>query len=238
MILNGSRGLTNVASFNTLEQKLGYKFANPKLLELALKHRSLGRNSNERLEFLGDAVLSLVITVELFNRYPKYYEGELSRLRSNLVKKEALADLAKNFKLNEYLLVGESEKKSGGLNRSSIAVDAIEAIIGAIYLDSNIEICGQKILEWYGDRLSGLTPVGQKDPKTELQEYLQARKMALPIYQITATEGKMHAQIFHVSCRVEGLSIVTQGSANNKQEAEQIAARKFLVELKNRHSAT
>jgi ribonuclease-3 len=136
--------------------------------------------------------------------------------------------------LSEHLLVGESERKSGGIHRGSIAADAIEAIIGAIYLDSNIDICSKKILEWYGDRLSGLILAGQKDPKTELQEYLQGKKMSLPIYQITAIEGKMHAQVFHVSCRIENLELMTQGSANNKQEAEQIAAQKFLVELKQR----
>lgn len=217
---------------SNLEQKLGYKFNDPKLLELALKHRSASKNSNERLEFLGDAVLSLTITTELFNRYPKYREGDLSRLRSNLVKKETLAELAKNFNLSEYLIVGDSEKKSGGIHRSSIAADAIEAIIGAIYLDANIDICSKKIIEWYGDKLIGLTLVGQKDPKTQLQEYLQAKKMSLPIYKIIATGGKMHAQTFQVSCRVEKLDFTTEGTANSKQEAEQIAAESFLTQLK------
>ena len=219
-------------SISTLEQKIGYKFNNSKLLELALKHRSLSRNSNERMEFLGDAILNFVITVELFNLYPKYREGELSRLRSNLVRKETLAELAKNFNLKEHLLVGECEKKNGGINRSSIAADAIEAIIGAIYLDSNIEICSKRILDWYGNRLLGLTLAGQKDPKTELQEYLQAKKMSLPIYQITGVEGKMNAQIFHVSCHIQDLDMVTQGQANSKQNAEQMAAEEFLAELK------
>jgi len=121
-------------SISSLEQKLGYKFNNPQLLELALKHRSLGKNSNERMEFLGDAVLSLVITAELFRRYPKYREGELSRLRSNLVKKEALVDLAKNFNLSEHLLVGESERKSGGIHRGSIAADLSKLLLGQFIL--------------------------------------------------------------------------------------------------------
>lgn len=215
-----------------LEKKLGYKFNDPKLLELALKHRSLGKNSNERLEFLGDSILNFVIAAELFRNYPKYLEGGLSRLRSNLVRKETLASLAKSFNLGEHLLVGESEKKSGGVNRSSILADTFEAIIGAVYLDSNIDTCNKKILEWYADKLSGLKLTGQKDSKTQLQELMQAKKRPLPHYQIIATEGKMHEQIFHISCQVEGLDIKTIGSGNNKQKAEQDAAEKFLVELR------
>jgi ribonuclease III len=221
-------------SLDHLEQKLGYKFNNQKLLELALKHRSLGKNSNERLEFLGDAILNFVIAAELFRAYPKCLEGELSRLRSNLVRKDSLASLAKIFNLGEHLLVGESEKKSGGINRSSILADTLEAIIGAIYLDSDIENCSKKILEWYADKLISITLTGQKDPKTELQELMQAKKLPLPQYQIIATEGKMHEQLFHVSCHVEGLSIKTSGAGNNKQKAEQNAAENFLIEFKKK----
>ena len=217
----------------TLEEKIGYKFKNPNLFKLALKHRSIGKNSNERLEFLGDSVLSFIIAAELYYKYPKYREGDLSRLRSNLVKKDALADLAREFDLGEYIYLGVGEKKSGGFRRSSILADTLEAIIGAIYLDSNIENCTKIILSWYGDRLEHLTSEGQKDPKTELQEFLQARRLPLPIYAVTSTTGKAHKQLFHVQCNVPGFEINTQGQGLTKQEAEQNAAKEFLLKIQN-----
>jgi ribonuclease-3 len=214
-----------------LERKLGYKFKNPKLLKVALRHRSFGGVSNERLEFLGDSVVNFVIAAELFRKYPKFKEGELSRLRSNLINKETLAILAKEFDVGDCLYLGIGEKKSGGFRRTSILANTMEAIIGAIYLDSTMEICQQKILEWYGARLVGLTIAGQKDPKSELQEFLQARGLPLPVYKVIATYGKAHKQIFHLQCTVQGLEIISEGQGTNKQEAEQNAAKKFFAQL-------
>lgn len=211
-----------------LGKKIGYQFNNPELLELALRHRSIGRNSNERLEFLGDSILNFVIAAELFNRYPKYKEGELSRMRSNLVNRETLSILANDFNLGDYLLLGVGEKKSGGFNRGSILADALEAIIAAIYLDSDVTICYSKIVEWYADKLANLTLTGQKDPKTELQELLQSKRFSLPNYEIINTEGETHQQTFYVHCRVDGLSFTAEGVGSSKQKAEQDAAKKFL----------
>ena len=215
-----------------LEKNLDYKFKDRQLLNVALRHRSVGKLSNERMEFLGDAILNLIIAAELFHRYPKYREGDLSRLRSNLVKKDTLADLAKQFKLGDYLYLGAGERKSGGFRRASILADAMEAVIGAIYLDSNVTTCYKKVVTWYEDKLTGLTSAGQKDAKTELQEFLQAQKLPLPVYDIVATKGKSHNQIFYVECRVEGLEIITKGEGASKQEAQQNAAQDFLTKLK------
>ncbi len=231
-----SGGIESVKEFtkmtDSLEKKLGYKFTNPKLLNVALRHRSCGGVSNERFEFLGDSVVNFVIAAELFRKYPKFKEGELSRLRSNLINKETLATLAKEFDVGDYLYLGAGERKSGGFRRISILANTMEAIIGAIYLDSNMEICQRKILEWYGTRLVGLTITGQKDPKSELQELVQARGLPLPVYKIVATHGKAHKQIFHVECIVQGLEIVSKGQGTSKQEAEQNAAKQFLTQLK------
>jgi len=216
---------------NLLEKKLDYKFKNPKLLNVALRHRSFGGVSNERLEFLGDSIVNFVIAAELFRKYPEFEEGELSRLRSNLINKETLAELAKEFNVGDYLYLGAGEKKSGGFRRTSILANTMEAIIGATYLDSDMETCQQKILIWYGTRLTGLTIVGQKDPKSQLQELIQARGLPLPTYKVVATHGKAHKQIFHVQCTVQGLEIISKGQGTNKQEAEQNAAKKFLAQL-------
>jgi ribonuclease III len=214
-----------------LGKKIGYQFKSAELLELALRHRSLGKNSNERLEFLGDSILNFVIAAELFNRYPKYREGELSRLRSNLVNRETLSILASNFNLSDYLLLGVGEKKSGGFNRGSILADAVEAIIGAIYLDSDFATCYTKVADWYADKLINLTLTGQKDAKTELQELLQSRKFPLPQYEIVNALGETHQQTFYVRCQVDGLSFISQGVGHSKQKAEQDAAKKFLEEM-------
>ncbi|KPJ67905.1 MAG: hypothetical protein AMJ43_02900 [Coxiella sp. DG_40] len=217
---------------DSLEKKLGYKFKDSKLLNVALRHRSFGGMSNERLEFLGDSVVNFVIAAELFRKYPKFKEGELSRLRSNLINKETLAVLAKEFDVGDYIYLGAGEKKSGGFRRTSILANTMEAIIGAVYMDSNMEICQRKILKWYGARLVGLTVTGQKDPKSELQELVQSRGLPLPVYKIIATYGKAHKQIFHVQCTVQGLEIISEGQGTNKQEAEKNAAKKFLTQLK------
>ncbi|MCK4607958.1 MAG: ribonuclease III [Gammaproteobacteria bacterium] len=216
-----------------LEHDLGYKFKDQKILDIALRHRSVGKESNERMEFLGDSILGFTIAAALFQLYPKYSEGILSRLRSNLVKKDTLAELGVEFKLGDYLQLGVGERKSGGFRRASILADAMEAVIGAIFLDSDITICQKQILRWYEKRLSGLTQVGQKDAKTELQELIQAKKLALPLYEVVEMIGEAHNQQFFVSCQVAELDIITKGEGFSKQAAEQDAAQQFLQELKN-----
>lgn len=216
-----------------LTRQIGYVFNDASLLEAALTHRSIPGKNNERLEFLGDSILNFVVTAELFSRYPNLKEGELSRLRASLVKGETLSILARKFDLGNYLKLGAGELKSGGFNRDSILADAIEALIGAIYLDAGLEVCRERVLSWYAEQLmdlSGLKVV--KDPKTQLQEYLQSRHHALPEYIVLSIEGKTHAQKFYVQCHVKGFSESTHGSADSRRKAEQQAAKKFLELLK------
>lgn len=218
----------------SLCQKLGYVFSNPQLLEDALCHRSFHTNNNERLEFLGDATLSFIITDALFRKYPQAKEGELSRLRANLVRGDTLAELALQFELGKYLHLGVGELKSGGLQRTSILADAMEAIIGAIYMDAGIEACAERILAWYASRLDNYKQLPElKDPKTLLQEYLQAYKQALPIYTILSITGVSHQQTFHVQCTIPGLPYTGEGSGRSRRRAEQEAAQKILDLLPN-----
>ena len=209
-------------------QALGYEFCNSQLLAEALTHRSATGRNNERLEFLGDAILNFVIAAELFKSYPQASEGELSRLRANLVKGDTLAKLARELVLGDYLYLGSGELKSGGFRRTSILADALEAIFGAVYLDSDFETCRRLILSLYRDRLAELPAVDElKDPKTRLQEYLQARQQALPIYNVLSISGEAHAQRFTVECHIAGaLRTIAVGSSRRK--AEQEAARQAL----------
>lgn len=217
-----------------LAKNLGYSFQNVSLLEAALSHRSVGNKNYERLEFLGDSILNFVIAAELFQRYPKAREGELSRLRANLVNEASLVILAKQFVLGDYLRLGAGELKSGGFQRESILADAMEAIIGAIYLDSDLATAQQHLLHWFGPRLEEVS-VGEvaKDFKTQLQEYLQAHKLPLPEYKILNVEGEAHAQVFHVECHVTGVAAVTEGMGNNRRKAEQEAACRLLELLRS-----
>jgi len=212
---------------------LGYRFKQPDLLEVALTHRSFHKENNERLEFLGDAVLGMIMAETLFKRFPNAKEGELSRLRASLVKTETLADLGRNFGLGQHLRLGSGELKSGGFRRESILADALEAIIGAIYLDSGLDGCRDCVLAWYGPRLEELSPqVALKDPKTRLQEYLQARRLELPAYRISEVEGEDHAQVFRVECRIDAVQVVTYGTGSSRRRrAEQEAARLALGRL-------
>ena len=181
-------------ALTALAQRLGYSFKNPQLLESALTHRSVGVDNNERLEFLGDAVLGFIIAHELYRRHPHAHEGDLSRLRASLVNGDILAQMAIDLGVSDYLKLGVGERKSGGKKRCSILSDALEAIVGAIYMDSDMTTCRDCVLHWYGetiDDLSQLTPI--KDAKSELQEWLQARKLPLPDYQAAIT-GEPHAQ--------------------------------------------
>jgi ribonuclease III len=219
-------------SLDSLQDLLGYRFARQELLETAITHRSFGRTNNERLEFLGDGVLNLVVAHRLFDRFPKANEGQLSRLRAHLVKGTALAVLARHLHLGEYLRLGPGERKSGGFRRDSILAGTLEAIIGAVYLDGGFEKASGFIGAIYHDLLAALTlEQGFKDPKTRLQEYLQGRGKDLPEYRVLSTEGEAHRQVFQVECRLDEGRITTQGSAGSRRLAEQEAAEKALNAL-------
>lgn len=214
-------------STDRLCHALGYTFCNSLLLEEALTHRSATGCNNERLEFLGDAILNVVIAAELFRTYPQATEGELSRLRASLVKQDTLAGLARGLALGDYLHLGSGELKSGGFRRDSILADALEAIFGAVFLDSDWETCRGLILQLYRDCLAGLPTADElKDPKTRLQEYLQARQRALPVYHILEVTGAAHAQYFKVECSIDNLRTVAVDTSRRK--AEQEAARQAL----------
>jgi len=212
-----------------LSKKINYQFSNTTLLTEAITHRSKHSINNERLEFLGDSILGYVISSELFQRFPKAREGQLTRGRAVLVKGETLAELALELNLGDYLHLGPGELKSGGHRRKSILADAMEAIIGAIYLDGGLEAAKQHILNIYAGKLENLEleEVG-KDPKTQLQEYLQARKQPLPNYDVVATTGSDHEQVFEVSCKVDLLSRAVKGTGRSRRKAEQAAASKVL----------
>lgn len=213
-----------------LTQRLSYQFQDQELLLAALSHRSATDKSNERLEYLGDAVLNAIIASALYKLCPTAQEGELSRLRANLVKGETLACIAQEFELGQYLRLGIGELKSGGAQRKSILADALEAIIGAIYLDAGFEDCKNLILDWYGSRLQEVKKqkVHPKDAKTVLQEYLQARKQMLPSYEVVNVEGAMHEQIFTVACQVSNLPYRTLGTGSSRRKAEQVAAAEYF----------
>lgn len=216
-----------------LEKVLNYTFNDPQILKVALTHRSKGGEHNERLEFLGDAVVNFVIAEILFQQFPKASEGELSRWRATLVNRDALAELAKQFDLGPYLLLGPGEIRSGGSERSSILSCTMEAIIGAVYLDSDFEVVREKILEWYQQMLQDLSPEeSHKDPKTLLQEYVQSRRLALPVYRVDAIEGEAHQQLFTVSCQVSGIEEKSFGKGTSRRRAEQDAAAAMLALLK------
>lgn len=206
-------------------RRLGYKFSRPDLLERALTHRSYSQANNERLEFLGDSVLNFVVAAFLYEKYPEMPEGQLSRLRSSLVNQPTLADLALKLELGDCLLLGEGERKSAGARRPSILADAMEALLGAIYLDGGFLAAQKVLLALYAPQVerTDLHMLG-KDAKTQLQEYLQGRKLPLPLYSVTAIRGEAHAQIFQVSCSVPALDVTTSGEGGSRRAAEQAAA--------------
>ena len=211
--------------------KLGYEFNDIKLLELALSHRSIGKKNNERLEFLGDSVIGYVIAEELYQRFSDENEGNLSRYRSLLVKGDTLASIARHFKVGQYLRLGGGELKSGGSRRASILADAMEAIIGAITLDSNIEYARLCILHWYKERLDNIKSLDLKDPKTRLQEALQAKRYQLPEYKVMCVNGKEHAQIFQIDCIIKELKLRVTAEGSSRRSAEQKAAELMLEKL-------
>lgn len=215
-----------------LELALGHQFSDKSLLLTALTHRSHSSPHNERLEFLGDSILNGAIARQLFDRFPLLPEGDLSRLRANLVRQDSLHQLALQLALGDFLRLGEGELKSGGCQRPSILADALEALFGAIWLDAGFDAANAVIVRLYDRMLTAIVP-GQaiKDPKTSLQEYLQGRRLALPKYSLTATEGEAHAQQFRIACEIDALRIRTEGVGGSRRAAEQMAAERALERL-------
>ncbi|MFP4609818.1 MAG: ribonuclease III [Thiohalophilus sp.] len=213
-------------------RKLGYEFNQPELLKIALTHRSYGSQNNERMEFLGDAILGYLVSTELYRRFPRASEGELSRLRASLVKGETLASIATELELGDYMNLGSGELKSGGHRRRSILADAFEAIIGAVYLDSGMDTASRFVHRFFDEKFSQVDPgTLKKDPKTRLQEYLQARGDDLPEYQVVATEGRAHEQRFKVECTIGSFDSKVVGEGTSRRKAEQAAAEKMLQVL-------
>lgn len=215
-------------------RQLGYQFAQPALLQRALTHRSHSAAHNERLEFLGDSVLNCAITRYLFDAYPDLPEGDLSRLRSNLVNQQTLATLAEKLNLGEHLLLGEGERKSAGHRRPSILADSLEALFGAVLLDADFEAAEKVVLGLYVPHIAqtDLQTLG-KDAKTLLQEFLQGRKLALPQYNVVEIKGEAHAQTFIVSCEIPQLGLNTRGEGASRRIAEQIAAERAYQLIQN-----
>ncbi len=215
-----------------LAERLGHEFSEPELFLTALSHRSAPKRSNERMEFLGDSILNFTVAAALYDKSPHSSEGDLSRYRASLVCGERLAEIAQELDIKPCLILGSGEMKSGGARRASIQADAVEAIIGAIFLDAGIEKARQCILQWFASRLDELHKLpSPKDSKSQLQEYLQGRKQPLPTYHIENVQGEAHDQTFHVLCSVEGYDLKTLGIASSRRRAEQEAAEQFLQEL-------
>lgn len=218
--------------FNQLSKRLGYQFQERSLLVQALTHRSAGNPHNERLEYLGDSILGFVVAKHLFNRFPEQPEGKLTRMRSSLVKGETLADLARDMELGEVIRLGPGEMKSGGFSRDSILSDAVEAVIGALYMEAGIDKTEELILLWLAQKIHSLDPdFHPKDNKTRLQEYTQGRQMPLPEYQVSKITGKSHNQRFFVSCKVQVLERSIEGEGTSRRKAEQDAAQKVIRKL-------
>ena len=221
---------------DVLARKLGLQFNQPLLFVQALSHRSSGSRNNERLEYLGDSVLGFVIAQKLYELFPEAGEGVLSRLRASLVNQTSLAELARQHQLGDYLILGSGELKSGGFRRDSILSDALEAIIGALLLDQGIEACQQWVTNLFAEKLAELKlDSWNKDPKTRLQELLQARRKPLPIYELLGMSGVDHAQIFEVKCTVSIHPQSTTGSGISRKRAEQLAAENMLKLLSNQN---
>jgi ribonuclease III len=205
---------------------IGHRFSDPELLRRALTHRSYGPAHNERLEYLGDSVLNCVVALELYHKFPDLPEGELSRLRANLVNQQSLAASAQRFAFGARLRLGEGELKSGGARRPSILADAMEAVVGAAFLDGGFAAARNVVRVLLGGAIDAIDPaISGKDPKTLLQEYLQGRRLALPQYAVVATRGEAHEQQFHVECVIPELGIRSLGEGASRRSAEQEAAR-------------
>lgn len=214
-----------------LEKTIAYKFKDQTLLSTALTHCSFGQPNNERLEYLGDAILGFVVADTIFEKFPQAKEGELTQLRSSLVKGETLAKLARELNLGDYIKLGAGELKNGGCRRDSILANTLEAIIGAVYLDAGIEACTQYVCSFYNGLLSEISLSKlNKDPKTTLQELLQSQKQKLPVYEVLS-EGTLDNQLFTIACVVSALNISVQAVGKSKRVAEQLAAEQALFLL-------
>jgi ribonuclease-3 len=226
-------------TLTALQERLGYRFTQEGLLRQALTHRSHGTLHNERLEFLGDSVLNCAVASLLYDRFGRLDEGDLSRVRANLVKQQALADVAQRLELSGCLLLGDGELKSGGFRRPSILADTLEAVFGAIYLDGGFDAASGAIRRLYDPVLKNVDPntLG-KDAKTLLQEWLQSRKIPLPVYAVVATHGAAHSQLFEVECLVPKLAIRVLGSGGSRRAAEQGAAKLALEQAQALMPAT
>jgi ribonuclease-3 len=219
-----------------LQERLQHRFGDARLLARALTHRSFSADHNERLEFLGDSVLNLAVASLLYQRLGSLPEGDLSRVRANLVKQDTLHRLALELKLQDVLRLGEGEARSGGHRRPSILADALEAIIGAVHLDAGYQQAEALVHRLFNDvEINPGMSQAAKDPKTELQEWLQGRKMKLPAYRVAATLGAAHKQTFNVECEIPELGIVERGIGASRRAGEQAAAAAALLTLKARH---
>ncbi|PPI88938.1 ribonuclease III [Candidatus Pantoea edessiphila] len=217
---------------NKLQNKIGYTFIHLELLKQALTHRSANSKHNERLEFLGDSILNYVIANVLYHKFPSINEGDMSRMRATLVRGNTLAEMARKFDLGECLRLGTGELKSGGFRRESILADTVEAIIGGIFLDSNIYTIEKLILSWYQTQLDEISPGDkQKDYKTRLQEFLQSRHLPLPTYLMVMVRGEAHDQEFTIHCQVSGINEPIVGVGFSRRKAEQAAAKQALITL-------
>lgn len=219
--------------FSRLTAALGYEFRDIRLLEQALTHRSFGAPNNERFEYLGDSVLNCVVSQALYVRFDKLQEGDLSRWRAGIVRQESLAGIANSIALGDYLKLGDGEQKSGGRQRPSIVADALEAVFGAVFVDAGFDAASRVISALIQPALNNIIPnESGKDAKTALQEALQARSLALPLYELVATRGAAHEQEFQVECQIVGLNIRTIGLGRSRRMAEQSAAKLAVEELK------
>lgn len=227
-----TQGAAATATTGPFAKRLDHDFRDPALLAQALTHRSYGATQNERLEFVGDAVLNCVIGVALYDRFPDLDEGELSRVRASLVNQDMLSRVARDLGIGPLLRLGEGEMRSGGADRASILADALEAVFGAVFLDAGFEAARRAIERAYGDVLAAADPVALgKDPKTRLQEWLQARKLHVPVYAVVGSRGEAHAQVFVVECRIAELEIVTAAEGPSRRAAEQAAALDALARV-------
>ena len=220
-------------NIQSLEKILNYNFNDKNLLELALTHRSFQGKNNERLEFLGDSILNFIIAELLFKKFNALPEGDLSRLRSQLVKSATLSEIGILLNLGDYLILGEGELKSSGWRRPSILADSVEAIIGAVFIDGGIKASHNLIINWFKDRIDSINPNDiEKDSKSLLQELLQAKKIPLPDYNVISIEGEAHCQYFKVSCTIPKLGVTIEGEGSSRKIAEQGAAEEMLKNLK------
>lgn len=218
-----------------LQERIGYQFQEQQLLIDALTHRSFAASNNERLEFLGDGVLNLCIGLLLYERFPQIKEGRLSRLRANLVSQQPLYEIATGLRLGELLRLGEGEVRSGGTGRPSILADALESVFGAVLLDGGFEVARGVISRLFATRLAEIDPEQQgKDAKTRLQEWLQGRRLGLPVYTLRDTQGQAHAQTFVVECIVAALNVRTEGRGTSRKAAEQAAAEAACEQVESR----